>query len=50
MRVIHILGSYSNLESLAFPSKTWIPAGKRSTKTAIDQLSTDLQEGMCTHR
>jgi len=35
---------------LNLPGKAWIAAGKCSVKTAIDQLSTDLQEGMCTHR
>jgi hypothetical protein len=32
---------------LILPGKTWIPAGKCSTKTAMNQLSTNLQEGMC---
>ncbi len=45
-----MLGSHGYLTKLIFPGKTWIPACKRRTKTAIDQLSTDLQEGMCAHR
>ena len=45
-----MLGLYRNLNSLAFTDKAWIPSGKCGTKTTIDQLSADLQEGVCAHR
>lgn len=49
-RAIQTVGSYASLITLSLSRKPWIPAGKCGTKAAIDQLSADLQEGMCAHR
>ena len=43
MKAIQIAGSNGNLVKLMLPGKAAISAGKCSSKTAIDQLGTDLK-------